>query len=355
MEMMGMLNDHDIGGPRGRDHKVIGDLRKARDVFRPWDPEVSFAGYWENDELVKSGSPDLPVSLYLRPDSLLLILGNTGKEAAEALITLDWNALKLDPRQLTVTDAETGDAIPASKLEKGFTLKVDRHDLRLALIAAPRRFAVEKKHNEMLKPKTILKEYSDDFTGPELSPVWKKDVHEGKAGVWMLNGQMCIRGNWLGYAQVRRELGLDNVSAQCQMMGTPGGLYLLWPNGSYVRAGVSMMYEGNVWKGKFTFAMTGIKDYVGGMTTPRWDSFGPNWVKMTLKPDMVEFYSSSDGKAWTKEWEQKRNDKFAGAPQYLILGYGPPGDKPQPGNMPKSFEPDQVAPTYYSDLIVGKE
>ncbi len=138
-----MLNDHEIGGPRSKDPKIVGDLRKARDIFRQWDPEVSFCGYWENSGLVKSGNTNLPVSLYRRPDSLLVIVGNTGKEAADVNVVLNWGSLKLDPGKLTLTDAETGKAIPVGKPQDGFKIKVNRHDLRLVLIAPPGKFAMK--------------------------------------------------------------------------------------------------------------------------------------------------------------------------------------------------------------------
>jgi hypothetical protein len=135
MMMLAMLNDHDIGGYRKRDPEVLGALRKARNRFKPWEPEVTFAGYWENADLVKSSDTNVTVSLYRRPDSLLVVIGNASQGPAETTLRLNWKALGLDPRRLALTDAETGDALPVRNLTKGFTIEVKRHDLRLALVA----------------------------------------------------------------------------------------------------------------------------------------------------------------------------------------------------------------------------
>jgi hypothetical protein len=134
MMMLAMLNDQDLGSwnAGGRDSAVIGKLRGARNRFRHWEKDVEFVGYWENAEWVKSDSPSVPVSLYRRPGSLLLVVGNVGEEPATATIQLQWAKTGLKPAEVQAVDAETGDAIP---VHGGLKLQVARHDVRVVLIA----------------------------------------------------------------------------------------------------------------------------------------------------------------------------------------------------------------------------
>ena len=144
MMMLAMLNDHDVGSFGARDPKVVIGLRHARNIFRPWEKEVSFLGYWESRPLLKTDADELQVAAYRRPDSILLIIGNVGDQALTATVEPVWSKLKLDPKGLEAVNAETGEAIPltAGRSKTGMQISLNRHDCRLILVSPPGRFQV---------------------------------------------------------------------------------------------------------------------------------------------------------------------------------------------------------------------
>ncbi|HOL65835.1 MAG TPA: DUF6067 family protein, partial [bacterium] len=133
MMMLALLNDHDLGSwnAGARDSQVIGQLRAAKNRFRPWEKEVSFLGYWENSGFVQAQPESVRISFYRRPDGLLLFAGNVGDKPVSARINLFWNKLGLDPASLTALDAETDQMLSLNNL----SVEVKRHDLRVILIA----------------------------------------------------------------------------------------------------------------------------------------------------------------------------------------------------------------------------
>lgn len=364
MMMLAYLNDQSAEGFYWRDQRVESGLRHARNAFKPWEKEITFVGYWESGTLVKCENKDVRISFYQRPDAALLIIGNVGAKEVEATIEPQWDKLKLDKGKIRALNIETGQEIPfqATSSGKGFKLAVPRHDLRLVLISLPGKYEPTREQlgTELPLPKTVLKELSDPLAGPEMSAQWTKEMPEGSAGAEIVDGRLCLWAPTYGYAHVRRELGKDNVSVQCLIMraGTGmndlwcGSLFLYWPNGEYAQATPG---TGN---GKFTYCLTGAgTKYVREInkrTVPFWYPYYANWVKIVLKPETIDFYGSSDGKTWVKDWEAKRGEKHKGAPQYIILGSGGPGKEPLLKNVQKSFEPKAIA-TFYSDLVVGQE
>jgi hypothetical protein len=136
MMLLAMLNDHDLGSwnAGGRDSQVIGALRRARNQFRPWEKDVTFAGYWENGALVAATpAAAVRVSLYRRPDQLLLIVGNPGDETADVRVKPVWSKLNLDPACLHPVDAESDAVLTWDR--QTLELTIPRHDLRVIRLA----------------------------------------------------------------------------------------------------------------------------------------------------------------------------------------------------------------------------
>ena len=365
MMMLAMLNDQDVGSFGKRDGRTVCRLRHARSRFKPWEKDVDFTGYWESAELLTCSSPDVRLSVYRRPGAALFVAGNVGEELAAATIEPAWAKLELAPRKLELLNAETGEklALNAGSSAKGFSIEVPRHDVRLFTAGPPGQYAVEATGlgRELPKPKAPIEAFSDSFAGPELREGWQADLHEGNSWAGILDGRLCVQSDHYGYGHIRRELGVDNVSAQCLIMRTAtgrsdtsgGSLFLVWPNGEYVQS-----IPGSC-VGKFTYVVSNVGRKIGspiGRTIlPDWYAFFVNWVRVDLRPDKIEFYCSADGKEWKKDWEVKRGEKHAGAPKVLMLGNGHPGKNPYLKNViSQHFRPSGGACTYFSDLIVGK-
>jgi hypothetical protein len=207
----------------------------------------------------------------------------------------------------------------------------------------------------------VLKQLSERFDGPELPKGWEQDLHPGNSGAWMLDGRLCIQGAHYGFAHVRRELGVDNVSAQCLIlrpgtgcMDTSGAsLFLVWPNGEYAQA------TAGTCEGQFVCLVSGVGQRKGSPISrraiPGCYPYFPNWVKIALSTGKIAFYGSPDGKRWVKDWEVKRDAKHAGPPQWLLLGNGHPGEKPHLDNViSQHFSPASPVCSFFSDLIVGR-
>jgi hypothetical protein len=363
MMMLTLLNDQDVGRFGYRDFRVVCGLRHARNGFKPWKNGVVFVGHWASDAWVRADRPGIKVSLYRRPDAVLFVLGNLGADETEAAVRPDWGKLQLDPARLSVVNAETGGSIPVG--DGVFRIRVPRHDVRL-VVAGPVGQHVDPAAGRPLdaglpRPASVLDALGDAFAGPALGPGWVQDVHDGAAGVWMLDGRLCVQGSQYGYAHVRREVNDDNISAQCLIMRAwtggmdawGGSLFLYWANGEYAQAtpGTS--------EGKFFYRLSGVGDRrgcaIGRRAVPGWYPHFPNWVKIALTPETVAFHSSADGKSWTLDWEVKRGDRHKGAPRFILLGNGSAGPEPLLKNVhPRHFSPRHGRQTFFSDLVVGR-
>jgi len=364
MMMLVMLHDHDTGSFGIRDSRAVARLRGARNLFRHWEKDTEFTGYWKSRDYVKSSDNKVLVSFYKKKDGILFILGNTGYEVSSVKINPDWKKLGFDLRKIVVFNSETGESV---KMPSGtFTVPVPARDVQVILACLPDAYTPRSEglKGEPLKPKNIISSLSDAFTGPELSADWEKSLHKGNSDIWFIDGKLCIQGAHYGFASIRKKLGVDNVSVQVLIMRRPSGmfdlsggsLFLYWPNGEYVQAVPGLSRED-----RFIYHASGHR-HIDGSPVNRespfgWYPFTANWVKIKLTPEEIEFYGSPDGKQWIKDGEMARGEKFKGAPEYVMLGNGHRGPNPYLANvMAQHFKPEGVTPwTFFSDLIVGRD
>lgn len=362
MMMLALLHDQDVGSYGSRCDWTVKRIRAARNILRPWEKDVQFTGYWKSGELVRKDREEILLSFYRKNDGLLFILGNTGFEDQKVTLIPEWQKLGIGYHTADVFDPETGDSVEIDKNGR-LEVSVKARDLRLVL--ACRKGAYKPKTTKLgtglLTPKQVLENLTDRFTGLELANDWEKSLHEGFSGIWPLNGRLCIQGNLYGYTHVRRKLGMDNVSVQCLIMnsGTGNdlaqpGLFLYWNNGEYIQA-----VPGTE---KFTYALSGKTQQQGSMVSNEpvfgWTPYRANWVKILMTQNRIIFFSSSDGKNWVEDASVPRDERFAGAPECVILGRGFKGDTPYLQNVEtKHFNPNtrSTDTAFFSDLIVGKE
>ncbi len=365
MMMLALLNDQDVGTFGRRDLLTVSRLRRARNHMRQWKEEVRFIGYWESSQLVKASSKDVLISIWSAKGRALFAAGNTGEGNVKATISVDWEKLNLNHRQFDLVNTETGRIISISGNGE-FSAFIPRHDVRL-LLAAPKgtvRLQFENPGTELPRPRNILVEFSDTFEDEQLSPGWKAGLHEGNAGVYLMDGRLCVQGAHYGYAHVRRKMGIDNITVQCQILRKPtgsmdssaGSLFLYWKNRSYLQAlpGVN--------RGQFLYTVSGKGRHSGSAISkgplPGWYPFSTNWVRIELQADSIIFSGSNDGKTWKQDWKVNRPEKFRGPPEFLILGNGHPGKEPFLSNViSKHFRAHGHYPnpmTFFDDLIVGK-
>lgn len=364
MMMATMLHDHDVGGFGTRNLRTVCRLRHARNIFRQWEDEVKFIGYWENSGFVKTGHEDIKISMYTRPGSTLFIIGNTADTDLTANIKPDWDKLKITSGNMKIINAETMTGV--QKTAGGFTVMVPRHDILLILAGDLSSYdtGLPQPGKKLPVPENKMADFCEKFEGPDIPAEWEVCSHEGRSSTGFVDGRLYVQGAHYGYSYIRRNLNpdMENISVQCLVMRCPtgssdswgGGLVLHWTNGGYLQA------IPGTGQGKFVFSESGKRHTgspVSRTSVPGWYPYTANWVKIRLTPEHVEFYSSADGEQWVMEKQLKREEKYLGAPECIILGNGSKGNNPYFSNIQseKNFNPDNPSTTFFSDLVVGKE
>jgi len=364
MMMVTMLHDHDVGGFGNRNIRTVSRLRRARNIFRQWEDDVRFTGYWENSGLVKNDSPDVKISMYIRMGSVLFIIGNAGETDLKTIVEPNWGRLGISKGKLQIVNTETMADVP--KTGNGFKLLIPRHDIILVLAGDISSYNIKpfRVGENLPEPEIKIADYCENFKGPELPGGWEESLHKGRSGTGFVDGRLYIEGAHYGYSYIRRKLNRDmsNISVQSLVMRAPsgtsdyagGGLALYWSNGEYLKA------IPGTGQGRFIFSLSGrihTGSQTGKASIPGWYPYRANWVKISLNPEQVRFFSSADGEKWTMEKEFERGDKYTGAPEYIILGSGTTGNAPCLSNLQaeKHFNPNNPSTTFFSDLLVGRE
>jgi hypothetical protein len=363
MMMLAALHDQDVGGFGLRNMRTVCRLRAARNIFKQWEDDVKFTGYWENAGVVKANSDDIKISMYSRKGSTLFMIGNIAKTPLDALITPDWKKLGISETNLRAVNTET---LQNVVIDKGtFRVKAGSHGILYVLAGDLKGYELPEIQtwDKLPKPDVSLNPLSDALKGPALSSKWEKILHEGKSGAGFLNNRLYIQGNHYGYAMIREKLnGEDNISAQCVIARSPSGgndssagsLFLFWKDGgAYLQAGISLSEK------KFSYIVNGRRipsSEISSKSTYGWYPYLESAVKIKLTPDNIEFYGSADGKTWSKAVTVKRSSEFSGAPEYLALGNGHRGEKPYLANtLAKYFNSNAPSTTFFTNVIAGKD
>ena len=109
---------------------------RAKAAFGIGAPDVRFHGFWEQ-KVVRPEREDVKASFYTRERSALVVLTNLGEEPFNGPVHLDLRSMGLDPRTVTVRNAEAKDA--TFPMQGGaMRLEIPRHDYRLLWLVATR-------------------------------------------------------------------------------------------------------------------------------------------------------------------------------------------------------------------------
>ncbi|MGD9497141.1 MAG: glycoside hydrolase domain-containing protein [Armatimonadota bacterium] len=91
---------------------------------------AQFVPYWANRRAIERTPAGVEVSAWLRPGGALLAVANLGADAAEAALTVDWQALGL-AGEVTITDGVTGEAI--ARDDGRLTVALEGKSLRMVV------------------------------------------------------------------------------------------------------------------------------------------------------------------------------------------------------------------------------
>lgn len=64
--------------------------------------EARMLGYWDEDCPVRTSSPDVKATVYIKPDAVLIALGNFGPESRTVQLATDWKALGMSPDSVRI-------------------------------------------------------------------------------------------------------------------------------------------------------------------------------------------------------------------------------------------------------------
>lgn len=65
--------------------------------------EAEMIGYWDQDNPVKPDDKDIKVTVYKRPDSLLIAYASWAKNDVQVTLHIDWNRIGMAPDQVKIT------------------------------------------------------------------------------------------------------------------------------------------------------------------------------------------------------------------------------------------------------------
>jgi hypothetical protein len=97
-----------------------------------WEPDITFLPYWKTSPFT-TGAKDCLVSAHKGPERTILWVVNTSRKDADVPVAIDWKAAGLDPKQVVVFNAETGETLKHDA--KGLTVAVLNRDFVPVLIA----------------------------------------------------------------------------------------------------------------------------------------------------------------------------------------------------------------------------
>lgn len=316
--------------------------------------------YWNDRKPTKvlGKMPDIYAAVWTRPGRIRVLVSNLGGNNSTVNLRLNTALLSL-PKDAVAVDEATGEAL---RYQHGTITKlaIDRHDYRVVLLAAPGVFppVTQTLPVEML-PKQRIEAVCDDFT--TFKPTW---IVDGAKVLWPTSRNVFMDADWYRIDQGRlrinvglaahaifaKPFGYDNCSVQVKVMASEParqlspGLAVYWTKNKYAQIGVNGTVTARSLGGKPIEPGPGANMAMGAIT----------WLKITLTPESIEYFASTDGKSWKLVGTQPRAD-FTGAPDYLVLGQGWDG----PDDL---FCNDQKNPArwedwflFYDDLVVGRD
>ncbi len=331
MFMLTAMNDHSLGSFGRREQWTIDRLSAARALFRQWEKDVKFVGYWEKAGLCKVSDPAVELSAYTRKGQALWMFANTGSKDTTFKVTPDFAKLGIKASECVLINAEEQKVIPFNG--KDFTLKLKKHDIVMILAGKKGAF---KLYNRL---------DWDKFLGKEKNVKYTTYMPENAAnGFGTIAGRHYVFGHNGGYMQVGTKLPATakEVSALLSSRTFAG---LTWGKDAMI-SGQRNFNGGMVYtlaNGKTAYGKTKFNTKAEG----GWFPYQFTAIKYVLTPEAITVYVSDDAKTWKQDIVIKRDAKTSGAPEELRIGFGHKGQYPFLQNLQKYYAPNPRYPSVY--------
>ncbi|NQT11347.1 MAG: hypothetical protein HQ582_01275 [Planctomycetes bacterium] len=335
--MLGLFDDvpgHEFGASLSKGYTRLNGMEYD---FGLTEADCEFIPYWDVRKTIRvsEGGPDVLAVAWKRPGRGRVLVSNLSEEDRTATVALDMKKLGL-PADLVATDGRTGEQL---RFSGGaiHDLPVHRHNYREILLAEPGVFApVTLILEPDMAPAARIASLCDDFSS--LGEAWTIAISPktGKRAGSNCDPYYSIHHDTLrfsvgkgAYILARRRFDQDNCSVQVRIrargetFGAGPALTLYWDKEHYVQftgGGEQMRPHGLDFRIRSAGAAGPLQP------GPEWPiTLGTvNWVRITVRPNEIDFHCSTDGRAWKLAGTVAR-EGLEGAPKYLMLGCGNAG------------------------------
>ena len=294
-----------------------------REIWKLWDEfgikDSRTLGYWDPACPVKTGHKEILATAYVKRGKTLISLASWAQEPDEVKLTIDWQALGLDPEKARLY----APAVPGFQIAAIFrpTEKIPVAPARGWLLILD-----EETHNvpaarltDAYKDRVLLVE--DRFDRDRLGSPWKTVVsRRPKTSLAIKKGFVAIEASANNCAMIERPLPPGVTLAQCAIFsGTDRGaswgpgMSVAWKNKTLR---INLRGEGRCG------VDDGAAQWFGGFVAPNYW----HYLRIRLEKDEVLAEVSADNCLWETVRALPRS-QFQGDPVAVRLGKMSPGGK----------------------------
>ena len=285
-------------------------------IWKLWDDfgihKARMIGYWEKTCPVRSGRDDVPATAYVREGKTLVALASWAKEPVYCKLTIDWQALGLDPARACLRASAMAGFQPPALFRPGETVPVYPGRGWLLVIEQAKEGETAPAPRDAYENRPLLVE--DRFDRAGLNEPWKTSLStQPKTTLKLAREAIVLEAHCNACAFAERPLPAASAIVQCAVQGGPlsggtwgPGLALVWPN---------KILRVNLRGGGPYGIDDGVNQWFSDMLVPTaW-----HHLRFRLEPQTVFIEGSWDGKFWFPIHAVSRQ-AFPGDPLAVRLG-----------------------------------
>jgi hypothetical protein len=213
-------------------------VESAAPLWRLWDQfgieRARMVGYWEPDCPVRTGRDEVLATAYVGSDATLIALASWASDGTEVALTVDWQALGLDPALATFYAPPLAGFQPEALFGRGEAIPVPSARGWLLLVDHVPRQVVE---SEPAPPVTLKTVVNESFGHLQLPDSWSVHASSAAGTVTPGPGGVALSAPAHEALYLEHAVGVGVRSVEVQLdLGTDAGadwgpgLALVWPN-----------------------------------------------------------------------------------------------------------------------------
>jgi hypothetical protein len=287
-----------------------------RVVWKLWDDfgirNARMIGYWEKTCPVRSGRNDVPATAYVRDGKTLVALASWAKEPVDCRLSIDWQALGLDPARACLRAPAMEGFQPPALFRPTETIPLYPGRGWLLVIEHAKGDAAAPAPRDAYENRPLLVE--DRFDRAGLGEPWKTSLSPQPKTALKLAGQAIVldaQANGCAFAE--RPLPAGSAIVQCAVQAGPNG-------GGTWGPGLALVWRKKILRVNLRgLGPYGIDDGASQWFTDRIAPAAWHHLRFRLEPQTVFIEGSWDGKFWFPIHAVSRQ-AFPGDPVAVRLG-----------------------------------